>query len=36
VEPIDDLEGLRRSLLNPLDVQTTAISADNLDPEVRL
>ena len=36
VEPIDDLEGLRRPLPNPLGLETTAIAADDLGTGVRL
>jgi hypothetical protein len=36
VEPIDDLDGLRRPLPNPLSIETTAIAADHRDTGVRL
>ena len=36
VEPIDDLDRLRRPLPNPLGIETTAIAADDLDARVRL
>ena len=36
VEPIDDLDGLRRPLPNPLSIEATAIAADDLDTGMRL
>jgi hypothetical protein len=36
VEPIDDLDGLRRPLPNALGVQPAAIAADDLDTGMRL
>jgi hypothetical protein len=36
VEPIDALDGLRRSLPNPLSIETTAVAANDLDARMRL
>ena len=36
VEPIDDLDSLRRPLPNPLGIEPTAIAADDLDARMRL